>query len=77
MPRINIREANPGYYAQVQAEQEQLRKQYLGQRIARLCPYCGHKIEVLYRGSHGACSVRCSNCGEEVTFPPVVFRMAR
>ena len=36
-----------------------------------------NKIEVLYRGTHGACSIKCPHCGEDVTLPPVAFRMAR
>lgn len=77
MARINMKESNPSRYAQVRAEQEALQKEFSGQLIARICPYCGHKIELLYRGSHGAASIKCANCGEYVTFPPVAFRMAR
>ena len=77
MSRISIKETDPARYAQVKAEQEQLRKQFSGLTVARLCPYCSHKIEVLYRGTHGACSIKCPHCGEDVTLPPVAFRMAR
>lgn len=53
MPRYNIREENPAKYAQVKAEQEKLRaecSQSSSMTLARLCPYCGHKIEILSRG---------------------------
>lgn len=76
MSRINVKEADPIRYARVKAEQEALRKQFDGLVIARLCPYCSHKIEMLYRGSHGACRVKCPHCGEDVTLPPVSFRIA-
>lgn len=78
MPRVNIREADPARYARVKAEQEKLRAQCDStMMMARLCPYCGHKVEVLYRGTHGVSVAKCSNCGEEVFFPPVSFRLAR
>lgn len=49
MPRFNIREENPVKYAQVKAEQEKLRAECSrssSMTLARLCPYCGHKIEI-------------------------------
>ena len=76
MHKINIREMDPVRYARVKEEQETLRKQFNGAVIARLCPYCGHKIEMLYHGNHGACFTKCPRCGEDVTLPPVSFRMA-
>ena len=79
MPRHNIREENPIRYAQVKAEQEKLRAECARNRsmtMARLCPYCEHKIEVLARGNHGYSFVKCPNCGESVGFPPVSFRLA-
>lgn len=76
MPRVNIRERNPARYASVQAEQDRLRKQYSSlYTVARICPFCDHKIEILYRGSHGSANIKCPNCGEEVLFPPVEFRI--
>ena len=36
--------------------------------MARLCPYCEHKIEVLARGNHGYSFVKCPNCGESLEF---------
>ena len=62
MPRCNIREENPAKYAQVKAEQEKLRaecSQSSSITLARLCPYCGHKIEILSRGTHGYAFTKC------------------
>ena len=58
MPRCNIREENPAKYAQVKAEQEKLRaecSQSSSITLARLCPYCGHKIEL-----RGECRIPAS-----------------
>lgn len=33
------------------------------------------KIEILYRGEHGPSRAKCPNCGEEVVFPPIAFRL--
>lgn len=75
MSRINVRQTDPDRYAQVIAEQNVLKKIYSSQmRIARLCPYCDHKVEVLCRGTHGSSYSKCSNCGESVFFPPITFR---
>ena len=77
MYKVNIRTKDPVHYAKVMAEQEELRKAYSSSMtMARLCPYCGHKIEILCRGDHGGSYNRCPNCGENVFFPPVSFRMA-
>ena len=55
-----------------------LKKQFSGQyTVARICPFCDCKVEILYRGSHGPSSIKCPNCGEEVLFPPVSFRRSR
>ena len=68
-----------GYAMQVKAEQEELKLQFsmaaFGTSVARLCPYCEHKIEILYRGEHGPSRAKCPNCGEEVVFPPIAFRL--
>lgn len=75
MPRFNVKEADPARYARAMAEQEALREQWASQyAVARICPFCGHKVELLYRGSHGSCRIKCQNCAEEVTFPPLSFR---
>lgn len=77
MARINIRQADPTRYTQVQAEQQALKNAHSSlMRIARLCPYCDHKVEVLCRGTHGGSYSKCQNCGEDVFFPPVSFRRA-
>lgn len=66
---------DPVRHAQVRAEQEELQRQYATHiTMARLCPYCEHKVEVLCKGSHGASFVKCPKCSESVFFPPVVFR---
>lgn len=79
MPRYNIRTENPVRYAQVKAEQDRLRAECARSSsitLARLCPYCDHKIEILSRGTHGYSFIKCPNCGEDVGFPPVSFRRA-
>lgn len=78
MPRYNVRIENPNRYAQVKAEQDKLRAECArnsNMTLARLCPYCDHKIEVLFRGTHGYSLIKCPHCGETVGFPPVSFRM--
>ncbi len=75
MPRVNVREADPVRYEKARAEQEALRESLAGQHtVARLCPFCTHKVELLYRGTHGPNRLKCPNCGEEVIFPPLTFR---
>ena len=50
MARLDVRTQNPERYAQVKAEQEELKIQFsmaaFGTSVARLCPYCEHKIEI-------------------------------
>jgi len=78
MARINSQAIDPKRYACIQAEQKELQEQYSSHiTMARLCPYCANKLEVLCKGSHGATYVKCSQCGEQVFFPPVVFRLAK
>ncbi len=75
MPKVNIQQVNPERYAQVKAAQDSLRKQCSGMmKMVRLCPYCDHRVENVVRGEHGYTFAKCSNCGEEVVFPPVSFR---
>lgn len=77
MPKINAREIDPTHYAQAAAEQAALKRAYSSTiQIARLCPYCGHKVEILCRGTHSGTYIKCSNCGEVVFFPPIAFRRA-
>lgn len=77
MTRTEVRQRNPERYAAVMEEQATLRRQYTPMiTMARLCPLCETKLQILYRGQHGACRLKCSGCGEEVTFPPCSFRLA-
>lgn len=77
MSRVNIKESEPVRYAQVKAEQIALHQQYGSQmKIARMCPYCQHRVEMLLRGQHGAAMIKCPHCGEDVLFPPISFRTA-
>lgn len=77
MPKVNIRQTDPERYAAVRKEQRELRANYATRiRMARLCPYCGHKIEVLCSGSHAGSELRCPNCQEDVFFPACSFRTA-
>ena len=68
MARLDVKTQDPERYAQVKAEQEELKLQFsmaaFGTSVARLCPYCEHKIEILYRGEHGPSRAKCPNCGE-------------
>lgn len=76
MGRYSLREADPVRFEQVANEQRELQGTYASRMtMARLCPYCGHKLEILCRGNHGGSFIKCSNCAEEVFFPPVSFRM--
>jgi len=77
MAQINSKAINPERYAQIKREQSALEKQYATHiTIARLCTFCGNKLEVLCQGSHGATYIKCPQCGERVFFPPVSFRRA-
>ena len=62
MPRYNIQEKDPARYAKVKAEQGQLRAECArnsSMTMARLCPFCEHKIEILLRGTHGYSFLKC------------------
>lgn len=51
MARLDVRTQNPERYAQVKAEQEELKDQFsmaLSVQALRGSPYCEHKIEILY-----------------------------
>lgn len=77
MPRQSIRAADPAQYARVKAEQAEIDRRYFsGVLMARVCPYCKTKVEMLCRGTHGAAQLKCSACGEEVKFPPISFRLS-
>lgn len=78
MPKMNVQQVNPERYAQVKAAQDSLRRQCSGMmKMVRLCPYCDHRVENVARGEHGYTFAKCSNCGEEVVFPPVSFGSVR
>lgn len=78
MAKINSKALDPLRYSCIQAEQQELKKQYSNHTtMARLCPYCQNKLEVLCKGTHGASYVKCSQCGEQVFFPPVTFRLSK
>ena len=46
-------------------------------KIARICPYCGHTVSIVYKGDHSYTQEKCSKCGETVTFPPISFRLSK
>lgn len=76
MQYIDIKKKDPAHYAAVKAMQEKMINQCsMGVKLAKLCPYCMHKIEIIQSGSHGASHVKCPHCKEEVFFPPIFFRM--
>lgn len=75
MPKCSIHEREPALYANAKGVQARLAASLLGQpALGRLCPYCQHKVAILYPGHHGAERLKCPNCGEEVYFPPVNLR---
>ena len=79
MARLDVKTQDPERYAQVKAEQEELKLQFsmaaFGTSVARLCPYCEPKFEIWERGEHGPSRAVCPNCGEGVVFPPIAFRL--
>ena len=78
MAKINARELDPQRYSCIQTEQQELKKQYSSHiTMARICPYCQNKLEILCKGNHGAVYVKCPHCGEQVFFPLVAFRLSR
>lgn len=55
MAKINARELDPQRYSCIQTEQQELKKQYSSHiTMARICPYCQNKLEILCKGNHGA-----------------------
>ncbi len=60
MAKINARELDPQRYSCIQTEQQELKKQYSSHiTMARICPYCQNKLEILCKGNHGAVYVKC------------------
>lgn len=48
MAKINSKALDPLRYSCIQAEQQELKKQYSNHTtMARLCPYCQNKLEVI------------------------------
>lgn len=77
MSRLNIKEQDPVRYAKIKSEQNELvRECSTRMQLARICPYCNHKVTIIYQGQHSYTKEKCPNCGEEVIFPPVSFRIA-
>lgn len=74
MQKTDICKQDPERYARVKAEQERLMALCSGKiKVARLCPYCGHKIDEPFQGVHGYTYAKCGKCGECVIFPPLSF----
>lgn len=77
MAKVNAQQLYPERYERVKAEQDNVRRQYRGMmKVARLCPYCDHRVEDIAKGQHSYTMVKCPNCGQEVIFPPISFRLA-
>lgn len=78
MAKFNIREQDPQKYCAVKAEQDKLSAICgVQMKIARICPYCGHTVSIVYKGDHSYTQEKCSKCGETVTFPPISFRLSK
>ena len=51
MAKFNIREQDPQKYSAVKAEQDKLSAICgVQMKIARICPYCGHTVSIVYKG---------------------------
>jgi len=75
--KINIRLQNPEHYERVKAQQDALRAKCSAHlSIARLCPYCEHRVSVVLKGEHSYSKEKCPHCGEDIIFPPISFRLA-
>ena len=78
MAKLNSERIDSAQYEKIKTEQEELKEKYLcGVTMARLCPYCHNKVEILCKGHHAASFQKCPHCGEKVVFPPVEFRTAK
>lgn len=74
--RVTLKQRDPQRYAQICREQDRLKEAYSSSvQVARLCPFCGHKIEILCRGPYSGTYTKCPGCGEDVFFPPISFRL--
>ena len=74
---VDIRIRGPEKYAAVESQQQKLREEtrYMV-KISRPCPYCDHSVIVMFPGQNGYLQAKCPNCGQEVIFPPIYFRLA-
>lgn len=78
MPKVDPKAYDPERYDAVKKDQEEIRQKCKGiMTMVRICPYCGFRIEQVARGSHSYTFTKCQNCGEEVVFPPLSFRLSR
>lgn len=76
--RYSVQVRDPEKYKAVKKQQNALKEQCRGVlRVARICPYCDHRVDDVAKGDHGYAFAKCPNCGEEVVFPPIHFRIAR
>ena len=76
--RFSVRAYDPARYAAVKQQQDALKDQCKGLlTVARICPYCNHRINDVAKGDHGYTFAKCPHCKEEVIFPPIHFRLAR
>lgn len=77
MKKFDMQQTNPERYKKIKAEQEALSKECSSlMEVARICPYCKHRCSTLLKGEHSYSREKCPNCGEEIVFPPLKFRMA-
>lgn len=77
MPKTNPKAEDPERYKQVKEQQQALFNQCnTKMTMARICPYCRHRIAIVFSGTHSFTQDKCPNCGEDVIFPPVCFKLA-
>lgn len=78
MAKINVRELDPQRYSCIQTEQQELKKQYSSHiTMARMCPYCQNKLEILCKGNHGAVYVKCHRWEKHLFSAMGAFRLNR
>lgn len=79
MARLDVKTQDPERYAQVKAEQEELKLQFsmaaFGTSVAQALPIPVSIRSSFVSGEHGPSRAKCPNCGEEVVFPPIAFRL--
>jgi hypothetical protein len=75
--RFSAQSFDPAKYEAVKKQQDALKERCKGiLRVARICPYCDHRVNDVAKGDHGYSFAKCPNCREEVVFPPIHFRLA-